>query len=396
MKGRDVETFRAATPSHHHATAPLTGLRNHLRLAVCCTVAVAALTGCRHIPGQARLQRYEFKQPHMGTRFTLILYAPDDAQAREAAGAAFARIAALEAMMTDYDPDSELMRLCAQPHGRPVRVSDDLFDALQKARRLARLSDGAFDPTVSPLVRLWRRARRRGELPAPDLLARARAAVGWRKLQLDARNRTVTLAAPHMQLDLGGIGKGYAADQALETLAAHGISRALVAASGDIAVSGPPPGRRGWRVSIGAPAPSADRAGGVAPAPAGSTPPTPEHERPRPEPAAPIVRTLLLKHAAVSTSGDSEQFVEIGGRRYSHIVDPRTGLGLTERLQVTIVARRATDTDSFATAVSILGVERGLALVASQRGMAALILRPADGHNETFESPGFRKVPHVE
>jgi len=170
-----------------------------------------------------------------------------------------------------------------------------------------------------------------------------------------------------MQLDLGSIGKGYAADKALAVLKQRGITRALVAASGDIAVSDPPPGCRGWRVGIG----TMDGA--------------------RNE----LARNLLLRNAAVSTSGDTEQFAVIGGKRYSHIVDPRRGVGLTERLQVSIVAKRAADADSFATAVSTLGVTRGLGLVNSQPGMAAFILRKEGGRTEIFESRRFKNIPGV-
>jgi len=311
------------------------------------------------------LQRFEFKQPHMGTLFTITLYAPDETRALEASEAAFAKIAALERVMTDYDPESELMRLCQKPVGQPVRVSDELFEVLQKGQRLAEMTDGAFDVTIGPVVRLWRRARRTETLPSPEMLAKARAVVGYQKLRLNPAAKTVTLSAPNMQLDLGGIAKGYAADKALELLKSHGLSCALVAASGDIAIGDPPPGKKHWAVGIGAPD---SHQGGLA-------------------------KNLLLRNAAVSTSGDTEQFVEIEGKRYSHIVDPRTGLGLTERLQVTIFGSRATDTDSFATAVSILGVKRGLELVESQRGMAALILRLEGNKPEVFESRRFKRIP---
>ena len=340
---------------------------------------VLVLVGCRVGPAGVRLNRFEFKQPHMGTLFTITLYAPDEAHAREASDAASAKITALEQMMTDYDPESELMQLCRRPVGEPTRVSADLFDVLDKSQRVAELSDGAFDVTVGPVVRLWRRTRRTGILPPPEALAQARAAVGWQKLKLDARNKTVTLAAPNMQLDLGGIAKGYAADKALEVLKHHGLTRALVAASGDIAVGDPPPGQRGWRVGIGAPGTDSARS-------------NPAQQHAGPETGAPIARTLLLKNAAVSTSGDSEQFIEIGGRRYSHIVDPRTGVGLTERLQVSVIARHATDTDSLDTAVSVLGVERGLKLVESLTGTAALILRVDGDRIATVESSQMKRI----
>lgn len=334
-------------------------------------LAVASFSGCRLADPAPVLHRYEFQQPHMGTLFTMTLYAPDEGTARSASDAAFSKIAALEAIMTDYDPESELMQLCQSPVGQPVRVSEELFEVLVQSQRVAELSAGAFDATVGPVVRLWRRTRRTGVLPAPELLARARAAVGWKKLKLDPRLRTVTLAVPNMQLDLGGLGKGFAADKALQVLKAHGVTRALIAASGDIAVSDPPPGQRGWRVSIGAPdfATSGTKSDPV------------------------MVRTLLLKNAAVSTAGDSEQFVKINGVHYSHIVDPRTGVGLTNRLQVSVVARRAADADAFDTTVRVLGARPGLAIIDRQPGLAALVLAQEGAVARTMESSRWKRVP---
>lgn len=300
--------------------------------------------------------RFEFRQPSMGTLFTITLYATNEVSARAAADAAFAKVTALDRMMTDYDPESELMQLCRQPVGTPVRVSAELFEVLAEARRVAELSDGAFDLTIGPVVRLWRRARRTEVLPTPEQIAHAREAVGWRKMLLDAGSQTVTLLATNMQLDLGGIAKGYAADAALKVLREQGIYSALVAASGDIAVGDAPPGQPGWRVSIGTPFQREGEA-----------------------------RTLLLKNAAVSTAGDSEQFVEINGIHYSHIVDPRTGMGLTNRCQVSVIAPHATQTDAFDTTASILGVEAGRKLIESQPGLSAIIYHKTATGIETVE-----------
>lgn len=319
-------------------------------------LSILPLVGCGTSRAKSVQQRYEFQQPHMGTVFTLTLYATNEISARAAADAAFARVAALNHAMTDYDPESELMRLCRQPAGEPVRVSAALFEVLQEARRIAELSDGAFDPTIGPVVRLWRRARRTEVLPTLEQLEHARAAVGWQKLSLDAKNQTVTLLATNMQLDLGGIAKGYAADAALTVLREHGIRAALVAASGDIAVGDAPPGEKGWRVSIGTPFQREGEA-----------------------------RTLLLKNAAVSTAGDAEQFVVIDGVRYSHIVDPRTGMGLTNRCQVSVIAPHAMQTDVFDTTASILGFEAGRKLIQSQPGLSAIIYYESAQGVETIE-----------
>jgi len=288
------------------------------------------------------LQRFEYAQLHMGVRTRLVVYAPDEPTAARACTAAFQRVAELEDLLSDYRPTSELRRLCAQSGGPPVRVSAELFFVLRRAQDLARRSRGAFDVTVGPYVALWRNARKTGKWPSKEELRQARRAVGWWKVQLDPKARTVRLQVPGMRLDLGGLAKGYAGDQALAALQKQGLRRALFQAGGDVVVSGPPPGRRGWRIEL--PPASPGRRG----------------------------RVLTLAQAAVSTSGDTEQFVEFQGRRYSHIVDPRTGLGLTHRRLVTIVARTGLTADGLSTAVSVLGPEKGRPLVWSFGGRCYL------------------------
>lgn len=308
---------------------------------------IATLTG----PAGADdgLARFAFQQTHMGSPFHLVLYTIDEPAARRASDAAFARVAQLDAALSDYDPESELMRLCARAGTSPVAVGDDLFRCLERALAVARASDGAFDPTVNPVGRLWRRARRDRQLPDPDLLARAKALVGYQNICLDPARRTVALRKPGMKLDLGGIAKGFAAQEAQAVLKAHGIDRALVAAAGDIVVAGPPPGRDGWRVGIA----------------------------PLDDPTKPPERHLLLAHAAVSTSGDAERFVVIDGKRYGHIIDPRTGEGIIRRASVTVVSPDGAMSDSLATAAFVLGPERGLALVERFDGAAALFIQRA-------------------
>jgi thiamine biosynthesis lipoprotein len=313
------------------------------------------------------LTRFTFTERHMGTAFRIILYAPEKATARKAAAAAFQRIADLDGIMSDYRKTSELMRLCQKAGGKPVRVSQDLFTVLARAQEVSRLSDGAFDVTVGPIVRLWRLARRTKKLPDPKKQAEARALVGYQKMMLDRKARTVQFLKKGMRLDLGGIAKGYSADAALAVLQKHGITRALVAAGGDIAVSGKPPGSKGWKVGI---APLLD-----------------PNKKPK--------RVLLLEDAAVSTSGDAEQHVEIGRKRYSHIVDPRTGFGLTGRMSVTVVARRGIDSDSLTKVVSVLGPKRGLKIIDSLEGISALVVRQGKKGEEEFKSKRFDKVPFV-
>lgn len=314
------------------------------------------------------LARFEFREPQMGTEFQLILYSESPATARCASRAAFDRVEELNARLSDYDPQSELMQLCAAAGGPEIKVSDDLFHLLQRADALAKASEGAFDVTIGPVGRLWRRARRRHELPRADLLAKARTLVGYRNIVLDPDRQTVRLLKPGMKLDLGGIAKGYAADEALKVLQSHGISRALVAAAGDIALGDPPPGEEGWSVAVAALRANSRPSQGSSP-------------------------ELILANRAVSTSGDAEQFVEIKGVRYSHILDPRTGLGLVGRSSATVIALDATTSDSLATALSVLGPEKGMALIESTPGAAAYYVRQAEKGFEVFTSNRWKDVP---
>jgi thiamine biosynthesis lipoprotein len=300
----------------------------------------------------------------MGVPFRIVLYAADRPAAETAAEAAFARIAQLNDLLSDYDEDSELSRL-SQTGGqdRAVTVSDDLWRVLAAGQRFARRSDGAFDVTIGPCVSLWRRARRERKLPDPARLAAARQAVGYEKLQFDSRRRAARLLVPGMKLDLGGIAKGFAVDEALKTLRRHGVTRALVSGGGDLVVGEPPPGTKGWRIEVA----------------------------PLDAPGAPPARFVLLRHRGLATSGDLFQHVEIDGRRYSHIVDPRTGVGLTDHSLVTVIARDGMTADALATAVSVLGPERGLKLVEQTQGASVHLVRQPGEKIELVESRGFSR-----
>jgi thiamine biosynthesis lipoprotein len=345
---RGAENLTKALPRISQATAAL---------------LVIFTAGCRSTPSAPPLQRFEYSSAHMGTRFSITLFAPEQQLAESAAEAAFQKVAQLDDILSDYKADSELLRLSDSPAGAPVRISAELFDVLAQAEKFSKLSHGAFDATVGPVVRLWRFSRKRKVLPTESERQTALQAVGFKKLQLDRTARTATLLVPNMRLDVGGIAKGYAADQAIAVLKSKGINRALVAASGDIAVGDPPPGQRGWRVQ-------------VATMYAGTNEPP-----------------LLLRNSGVSTSGDVEQSIEIDGIRYSHIVNPVTGLGLTNRIQATIVGPNATTTDALATGVSVLGAERGIALINSLPRTEALIFVESQGKKRALTSRNFKNLP---
>ncbi len=282
----------------------------------------------------------------MGTLFRIKLYAETEARAQAAFRSAFERVGALDDTLSDYKPESELNRLTVVAVGRPMHVSSDLFRVLQSGQMLASQTDGAFDVTLGPLTHLWRSARKAGRVPDVNALRDAQARCGFRKMHLNARDQTAQLDERAMQLDLGGIAKGYAADEAIATLRRVGISRALVAASGDLAFSDAPPGKSGWSIGID----SMDSAGQS------------------------FTKVLTLRNAAISTSGDTEQHLDSGGRRYSHIIEPQTGMGLTNRLTVSVVAAHGMEADALTKVVSIWGPHRGLEFIERRPGVKGLVV----------------------
>jgi FAD:protein FMN transferase len=311
-----------------------------------------------------RLVRFEFEETHMASPFKIVLYSTGADLARRASRAAYDRIAALNAVLSDYDPESELSRLPRSAGGGPVTVSGDLFDVLARSKRMYERSGGAFDVTIAPVGRLWRRARRDHKLPDPARLAEAKALVGSDKMVLDPGKRTVRLVKAGMKLDAGGIAKGFAAEEALDVLKSRGITRALVGGAGDIVVGDPPPDAAGWKVAI---APVEPGKGGAP-------------------------QFLLLANAAVSTAGDAERFVIIDGHRYSHIINPATGLGVEDRASVTVVAPDGGTADALETTVYVLGPERGLKLVDETPGAAAIFVRSTAEGIKTWESSRFKEL----
>ena len=310
------------------------------------------------------VRRYEFQRIEMAVDFRIVVFTDDEQRARQGVEAAFDRIRALNDCLSDYDSESELRRLCQSAgRGTPVPVSDDLWNVLSHAQRMAELSDGGFDVTCGNLVRLWRRARRQRELPPPDLLKQAMLTTGRELLRLDPQQRTAELLREGMRLDLGGIAKGYATAAALSVLRQRGLPAAMVDAGGDLCLGDAPPGTAGWTVGV---------------APRG--------------PNGPPRWILSAQRQAVATSGDMWQFVVIDGKRYSHIVDPRTGGGLTNRLHCTIVHPDGPTADALATAVSVLGIERGLKLIESVPEAAGLLVPVEEPDDRIVSSVRWSKL----
>jgi FAD:protein FMN transferase len=277
----------------------------------------------------AQEKRFEFEKGLMGSKFRLVFYASSDSLARLAAAQAFGRIDTLNEILSDYRDGSEINRLSAQSgSGKWVCVSEDLYRVVSTSKEISQKTGGVFDITIGPVVQLWRRALRRSQFPVQKELDEALASVGYQKIALRPKKRAIRLSNSRMRLDVGGIGKGYAADEAVRILKGLGIASILVDAGGDLTLADPPPGKAGWEVEI--------------------TSGTPQDS----------TATLLLANVGIATSGASYRYLEHNGIRYSHIVNPNTGVGLRYHVRTTVIAPSGTLADALATALSVAGISK--------------------------------------
>jgi thiamine biosynthesis lipoprotein len=305
-------------------------------------------------PSRSADSLYHEARPAMGTTVEVHLYAPDAFRAAELMEAAFAEVERVEAALSTYRPTSELTRINTGAVDMPLTTDPETFALIREALHLSERTGGAFDITVGPLVRAWGFLSGKGRIPSSSELAEARAATGWQHVALDEAGRTVHFLAPGLALDLGSIGKGRALDSAARVLRGHGVAAALLGAgrSSYYAV-GAPPGTEGWQVSI-------------------------------PDPADPgrVLSRVHLRDRSLSTSGSSDQYFDRDGRRYGHVIDPRTGEPSAGVAQVTVTAPRATDSDALATALFVLGRERAGELIAETDGAEALLVTEDEGSTE--------------
>lgn len=297
----------------------------------------------------------------MGTFAHIIVVAPDQRTADKSIEAALRQLQNIETLMSYHRADSELAGVNRSAHKQPVKVSKDTFEVLQRAVEFSRLSDGAFDVTVGPLVDLWRRATETNTAPTDSELADTHARVGYEKLILDANEMTVRFAIEGMKLDLGAIAKGYGIDKAVEAMQRCGAVGGLVDVGGDIRCFGKPSkGKTHWLIALQDPNVKSE----IRPATLGCD----QTRLRRAKSEIPIetgepLLTLKFNDAAVATSGHYRRFAVIGGKKQSHIIDTKTGYGSDKLASVTIIAKDATAADALATAVSVMDAEKGLALI---------------------------------
>lgn len=305
--------------------------------------------------------RFEYKHQQMGTQIRLVFYTENKQKADSVSSLVFERIDNLNHILSDYIEDSELNMLAKQDIG-DVTVSNDLYIILKKSVRIAEKTNGAFDITAGPLIQLWRRARKSKIKPTFSDLKTAKGKVGYQHITFPKQNR-VRLGRQDLQLDLGGIGKGFAADEVIKTLLKNGVTSALIDMGGDIRVSAPPPGRPYWVLAFSYYDGKGDE----------------------------IVQKIKLKNAAVATSGDLYQFVEIDGIRYSHIVNPLTGMALTTNIQVSVIAENATKADAYASALSVMGIEKAKEKIKEIENLNVFLVENMKNDSKQWNNPEFKK-----
>lgn len=264
--------------------------------------------------------RLESSAEAMGSTFTIVLYGDDRAKMSKAMDDAFAEVRRLDSLLSNYKPESEWSRVNREAARGPVKVSPESFDLLRQCAEYSRRSEGAFDITVGPLMKVWGFYKGTGMLPRPEAVSAALTHVGYRHMLLDAASGTVRFDRPGVELDPGGIGKGYAVDRMAGVLRRSGFDTALVAGAGSsIFGLGAPPGEpQGWRVKI-----------------------------PDPGDTRKSVAEVRLKDSSLSTSGSYEKFFWAEGRIYSHIMDPRTGYPARGTSLASVVAPLTIDSEAW-------------------------------------------------
>jgi thiamine biosynthesis lipoprotein len=280
------------------------------------------------------LTRHEAVRMSMGSAYAIVAYGPDAAALAGIAEAALDEVDRVDRLMSHYRPDSPLSRLNREAgQGAVVRVEPELFDFIAEALRYSRESDGAFDITVGPLMKAWGFFRGEGRLPAADELDDVKGRIGYRHVVLDPARRTIRFQRPGMELDLGGIAKGYAVDRVVALLEDRGVTAALVSAGGSTVYGlGAPPGQRAWDVTIQDPVHSSRAA-----------------------------LTVPLNERALSVSGSYAKSFEVAGVRYSHIMDPRTARPVPDVLSVAVLTTTGTAGDALDNALFVQGVEKSRA-----------------------------------
>jgi len=330
--------------------------KRNVRIAIGIIVGVCLVAALYFWP-EGRVEANSGYRLVMGTFARVVAVAADSSTAKKCIDAALAEIDKVDELMSDYKSDSEISEVNRDAAERAVRVSRSTYEVLQRSVEYSKLTGGAFDVTVGPLVDLWRSAAEANSTPSDAELREARSKVGYEKLMLDTNEMSVRFAVEGMRIDLGGIAKGYAIDRAIEAMQKSGAAGGMVDIGGDIRCFGVAPAARdSWLVGLQDPGKAVEGIG-----------------------VGELLLKLKLVSGAVATSGDYQQFILIEGKRHSHIIDRRTAAGAQGLSSVTIIANNATDADALATAVSVMGAEKGLALIETIPETEAILIPAAEG-----------------
>lgn len=295
----------------------------------------------------------------MGTYYRIKVYA--SANPQEVFQKARVELKRLEEKFSDYDLESEISRINQQAGLSKVKVSQETIDLLREAISISEKTEGAFDPTVRPLMEIWGFKEGKQSPPPSEKISETLQVVGWERLRIGKEG--VMLERKGMELDLGGIAKGYAVDKVVELLKEAGIRQALVEIGGELYCLGSGPGSNGWKIGIQ-----------------------------DPQSAEGIIAVLQVIDQAVATSGSYENFYIWEGKRYSHIIDPRSGFPVQNSLiSVTIISSKCMEADAWATALFVLGWERAQEIVEKEEDLEAILIRERNGKMQAWVSSGLRE-----
>jgi len=310
----------------------------------------------------AQLKRFQFSGNKMGSSFNLIFYHTDSAEAVVIAKECFLIVDSLNNTFSDYSSESEVGKLALQKNLTDIKVSDELFSMITRSKHAWERSGKTFDITIGALTQLWRKAKKENRFPSEAEVKAAKDLTGFKNLTINERSKTISFKKPGIRFDFGGIVPGYAAQRVIDFLKTKKINIALVDASGDIVMSDAPPGKDGWTIGINLPESKNEI----------------------------WDKKLELKNFAVSTSGDVYRYTINNGIKYSHIIDPGTGYGVTSQRNVTVITKYGADADWLATACSILPIKKALGL-AKKEHAAILIAILKDEKISIHKSVSFDK-----
>ena len=310
----------------------------------------------------AQLNRFEFPGNKMGSSFNIIFYHADSVEAVSLAKECFLIVDSLNNIFNDYSSESEVGKLASQKNQTDIKVSDELFSMIIRSRDAWKRSGKTFDITIGTLTQLWRKAKKENRFPSEAEVKAAKDLTGFKNLLINERAKTISFKKLGIRFDFGGIVPGYSAQRVIDFLKTKNVNIALVDASGDIVMGDAPPGKDGWTIGIN----------------------LPENENEIWD------KKLELKNFAVSTSGDVYRYTIHNGIKHSHIINPRTGYGVTSQRNVTVITRNGADSDWLATACSILPIKKAMSLAKKEH--AAILIATLNGEKiVTYKSKSLDK-----